>query len=265
MEYIKIWDNVPFYNEKYVKENPENENTPSLTPFLCENSEKSPCILVVPGGGYTHRATEKKIKVAKVLRQWGFSAFVLNYRVTPYIHPIELNDCKRAIRFLRHNCDKYGIDKEKISVIGFSAGAHLAALSVLTDNEYDFEISDEIDKENISVHSLALCYPVVTLYGEYSHKGSGDNLLGDNKELKKKLSLQNMDVSKLPPVFMWHTAEDKSVPVQNSMMFAEILKKNDIPFEYHIFNKGKHGSALAEDIPLTSQWVGLYKNFLSNF
>lgn len=260
MEYIDLWDKIPFYD--LDKQTLENENTATLSPFIIDDNKKHPAVIVVPGGGYDHRATEKKIKVSKYLNSIGINAFLLNYRVLPYMHPIELNDCKRAIRFIKYNAEKYNVIKEKVSIIGFSAGAHLAGTAVLTGDEYDFEKIDEIDKEDASIYSLGLCYPVVSLYKDFAHKGSGNHLLGDDLELKKALSLENLVKKNMPPVFMWHTFEDKSVSILNSLEMAKALKENEVSFEYHIFPEGKHGSALAEDIEGTNKWSELYKDWL---
>jgi acetyl esterase/lipase len=177
------------------------------------------------------------------------------------------------VAYIREHADKYSIDKDKILVAGFSAGAHLAAsLGCFWDKQW-LEKEMETDKEEYRPNGLILAYPVITS-GEFAHRGSFVKLMGSkaSKELNDFLSLENQVTDKVPPVFMWHTFEDEAVPLENSIMFASALRKAGVNFEYHVFPHGGHGYALAtketssngknETDPQCEQWMGLCKNWI---
>ena len=249
----KLWENgTPLFDEKI--DQPET----TITPYLVESDKPTGAVIVFPGGGYCIRADHEGEPVAKMFNEAGISAFVLNYRVKPYVYPAQLFDAQRAIRFVRHNAKKFNIDPEKIGVLGFSAGGHLAVMSM---QQWDLGLTDgdEIDRESSRPNAAILCYPVVglTVNGN-GNVGSGKNLLGDRyDELAEKLSGQNCVKKEDPPAFIWHTAEDKTVHVHNSLNLALKLRENEIPFELHIFPHGEHGLGLAENDDTISQWASL--------
>lgn len=258
---IDIWDNFTYNSEN------EGDFRPTLTTYVLEGDKKRGVILILPGGGYGFTSPREAEPIALKYNSAGFHAFVLNYSVSPSRYPQALFDAARAMCIIRENVDKWNIDKEKITVCGFSAGGHLAAsLSVFWNEEWLFEkegIFDGGTKPNASI----LSYPVITS-GEYAHRGSFDNLLGEkpSEELVELLSLEKQVNKNTPPTFIWHTYEDNTVPVENTMLFATALRKQDIPFELHIYPKGGHGLSLAtketanEDIqinPHVSTWINL--------
>lgn len=268
MKNIKLWENkIPFYNEDFQTK--DNENTATINAYTVDDGKKHSAVVICPGGGYTHRANHEGEGIALWLNSLGISAFVVNYRVNPYIHPVELTDAKRAMKYVRYNSDKFNIYADKIGIMGFSAGAHLAGCVAEyydkidnidnIDSNYN---NDPIDNTSAKPDMLCLCYPVVTLCESYGHMGSRENLLGEYADLSVRLSLEKNVREDMSPTFIWHTFEDKSVPVINSLELAKSLKENNIPFELHIFPEGRHGLGLAEDIEGTSQWSQLFVDWL---
>lgn len=237
--------------------------TPALTPFLAERGEPHGAFIVCPGGGYHHRAQHEGEPVAKWLNSLGISAFVLNYRVSPDRHPAPLADCQRAIRYIRHHSAQWNLDKKRIGILGFSAGGHLAAsISTLYKQKF-YETGDLIDQESGRPDAAILCYPVISLL-EHFHESSLHNLLGERPsvQLRAALSSDRNVTSETPSTFLWHTADDASVPVENSLIYAQALSKYKIPYEMHIFPNGRHGLGLAEQDPKVGKWTELCKTWL---
>lgn len=241
---------------------------PTITEYLPENKKSDMAIIIFPGGGYCMRAEHEGKEYAEFLQQNGYAAFVVNYRVEPHKFPLPLLDARRAIRTIRYNSKKYGIDKNKIAVMGSSAGGHLAALVSTYFEQIDFENIDEIDKEEFIPNYQILCYPVISLFGKgLTHFGSGKCLLGEMLAEQCEELSPNMIVSaKTPPAFIWHTFADSIVNVKNSLIYAESLKNNEIKTELHIFPDGEHGMGLAfgnQPVELhVSQWQKLLLSWL---
>nr|WP_106783469.1 alpha/beta hydrolase [Lysinibacillus timonensis] len=241
----------------------KNGDVPSLTPYLVEGTKNHGAVIICPGGSYQRRAYHEGEPVAKWLNSFGISAFVLNYRVAPYRHPVPLADVQRAIRFVRFYSNEWNLDKEKIAILGFSAGGHLAASASTLSDFHAYELNDEIDQENGHPNLSILCYPVISFLDSF-HEGSLHNLLGENPsyELRASLSHELNVTTHTPPTFLWHTANDATVPVENSLLYAKALSKWNVPFEMHIFPDGRHGLGLAEDDEVVGQWKDLCKNWL---
>lgn len=211
------------------------------------------------------RAEHEGKNIAEMLNENGLHSFVLNYRVAPYKHPAPLEDALRAVRFVRHYAEKFGIHKNKIAVLGFSAGGHLS-ITAAEQFDYGKNGGDSIDSESSRPDAAVFCYPVCTLLGEYTHKGSVKNLLGTDEptDLAYKLSGELSVREDMPPCFIWHTFGDTCVPVQNSLMLADALRKKNVPVEMHVFPDGPHGLGLAEKYPHTAQWSQLLCNWLKH-
>ena len=256
---IKLWDTVPLYDAKINNE--ENEGCPSMDEYLVDSHCRS-AVVICPGGGYNHRSLMEGGHIAEALNKIGINAFVVNYRVAPYKHPVEINDAKRAMRYVRYNAEKYNIDSDKIGIMGFSAGAHLACTVTEYYDMFDLPQTDDIDMVSARPNLLCLCYPVISAGKAISHNGSFEDLLGDKTELIADMSCEDNIREDMPPVFIWHTFEDGSVDCRNSLVMATRLKEKNLPFELHLFPDGKHGVKLAEDIEGTNQWFGLYENWL---
>ena len=258
MEYLLWEENTPGFNKDY------NQPVPSLTPYFAANSngKKRGCIIVAPGGGYMGRAFHEGEPISQMLNTAGIHSFVLNYRVAPYKYPVQLYDINRAVRYVRYHADKFGIDKNKIGILGFSAGGHLCTMGI-ENFDYGIDDGDDIDKVSSRPDAGILCYAVISMVS-YVNEGSRDSLLGQNydQNLAKQHSGENSVRDDTPPVFMWHTAGDSCVPVENSLNMAFSLSKKKIPFEMHIFPEGDHGLGLSESIPETAQWSVLLKKWL---
>ncbi|MCC8015033.1 MAG: alpha/beta hydrolase [Eubacterium sp.] len=227
-----------------------------LDKFLINSENPCPAVVICPGGGYNHLSNHEGANVAAALNTYGISCFVLTYDFT---FPQPLMDIKAAVREVRANAKKYNVDPHKIGVMGFSAGAHLAGM--LSEQFDKFEEGEA--KVSARPDFCCLCYPVVTLSKPYGHYGSRI-MLGERLDLAEELSLENSVRADMPPVFIWHTFEDKSVPAENSLEMAKALWKADVDCELHIFRKGRHGSDLAENIEGTKNWLPLFIEFLKN-
>ncbi len=245
------------------------EEIPKITAYIPDEKKSDGAVVILPGGGYSMRAEHEGVGYAKFLCANGITAFVADYRVAPHKFPLPLADARRAVQFARHFAEKYGIDKNKIAIMGSSAGGHLAALTSTYYKEIDCDGGDEISKEDFIPNAQILCYPVIKLIGkDVAHLWSGANLLGEEHVfMGEELSPDNIVSEKTPQAFIWHTFADDCVNVINSLDYAKSLKKNNIGAEIHIFPDGYHGLGLADDgedkIKLhVSQWTSLLINWL---
>ena len=234
------------------------EDQPSLTPLVVpKGSGAGAAIVVCPGGGYQNLAMDKEgYAIAKGLNMLGVSAFVLQYRLGPrYHHPIELGDAQRAIRTVRSRAAAYGLQSDRIGIMGFSAGGHLASTAGTHFDAGDASAADAIDRASSRPDFMVLCYPVIT-FGKFAHAGSRRNLLGDNPDPKLVENLSNeLQVTKdTPPTFLFHTTTDATVPVENSVMFYSALRAAGVPAELHIYERGPHGVGLALSDPVLATW-----------
>ena len=243
--------------------------------------EKRPMIIVIPGGGYEYTSDREAEPMALTFAAMGYNTSVLRYSVAPAQFPVALKELANAVKTIRENAEKWNIDGDRIIVCGASAGGHLAASLACFWNR-DF-LSDIGPAEMIKPNGVLLNYPVITV-GDFTHAGSAKNIIGnltDAKEfggddIKEFLSLENQVSADNPPTFIWATFEDGSVPVENTLMFANALRKCGISMELHIFPHGGHGLGLAnvvtngpsgkEEQPEVAQWLGLAKAWLwTNF
>ena len=244
----------------------KDEDKPSLTPFvLPQGSGAGTAVIVCPGGGYQHLSMDKEgYQVAAWLNSIGVSAFVLQYRLgMRYHHPIELGDAQRAIRTVRWRAAEYGVAVDRIGIMGFSAGGHLAATAGTHSDAGNAGASDPVDRVGSRPDFLVLCYPVISLTS-YAHRGSKDYLLGANPDPKlvENLSNELQVTARTPPAFLFHTDEDKTVPVENSVLFYLALRKAGVPAEMHIYEHGSHGVGLAQNDRALSSWPGRLADWL---
>ena len=240
----------------------DDSDKPELTVFLPTGANTTrTAVIVAPGGGYQHLATEKEgFAVARWLNDHGVAAFVLRYRLGPkYHHPVELGDAQRAIRLVRSRAAEYGIVEDHVGICGFSAGGHLAASAGTLFDAGDSDATDPIERKNSRPDFLILAYPVITMEDPSVHLGSKRNLLGENPDpaLVSALSLETRVTPQTPPTFLFATTDDKTVPVVNSVMFYEALVRAGVPAEIHLFQHGAHGAGLATANPQLSVWPDL--------
>lgn len=242
------------------------EDTPSIQLYPAPADKATGAAIVVcPGGGYARLASHEGHDVAVWLNSLGVTAIVLKYRLGPkYQHPAMLNDAQRAIRTTRAKAAEWKIDPNRVGIMGFSAGGHLASTAATHFDAGSAQASDPIERQSSRPDLLILGYPVVTLTDPYAHKGSRQNLLGQNPapELIELLSNEKQVTDKTPPTFFFHTADDSGVPVENSLMFAAALRRAKVPYELHVYETGRHGVGLAKDNPALSTWPKLLENWL---
>lgn len=215
-------------------------------------------VVVCPGGGYGNRAGHEGEPIAIWLGSLGISAAVLRYRVAPYRAPAPQLDALRAIRYVRSRAVEWNVDPARIGILGFSAGGHLACSASNLGDDGNCSADDPVERHSSRVQAATLCYPVIVT-GEFAHEGSRTNLLGDepSEELLARYSGEKMVHAQTPPTFIWHTADDPVVPVENALLYALALRRHGIPHELHVFESGKHGLGLAQAHPEAYIWTEL--------
>lgn len=250
---IPLWeDGAPGYDAAV------GQKQPSITPYLVENAKG--VVIVCPGGGYSHLADHEGGPIADRLNEAGISAFVLRYRLAPYHYPVQLWDVQRAVRVVRLHCAQIGVAPDKIAVLGFSAGGHLAGMAATMYDDPDAAVpnGDAADRLSCRPDAAILCYPVVSMAEECTHQGSCRSLTGLEdapQQVRGHLSLERRVSETTPPVFLWHTAEDAGVPVDNSLRLARAMHAHKRPFSLHVYPHGRHGLGLAQDTPMACVWM----------
>jgi acetyl esterase/lipase len=245
--------------------------SPEIAVFLpSKKNATRQAVIICPGGGYAYLAYDwEGTDVAKLLNSKGITAIVLKYRlpnsksnITPNLSP--LMDAKRAMRIVRANADKWGIQKNNIGIMGFSAGGHLASTLATHFDEGDANSKDSIEQQSSRPDFAVLVYPVITMNKAFTHMGSRTNLLGNNPDSSLVALYSNeLQVTKqTPPSFLIHATDDKTVPVENSLRFYEAAKNNGVPVEMHIFPHGGHGFSLAIGKGELESWTDLLITWL---
>jgi len=230
----------------------EAKDIPTLTPYWPEAGKASGAAMVIcPGGGYGGLAPHEGVDYARFFNEQGIAGFVLKYRLgsAGYRHPVMLQDAARAVRTVRARAAEWNLDPKRIGIIGSSAGGHLASTLLTHFDAGQSAAADPIERQSSRPDLGILCYAVITL-GEFTHVGSKHNLLGTNPppELVRELSNELQVTKDTPPCFLWHTWEDKAVPVENSLQFAEALRRSGVPFDLHIYQQGGHGMGLGSKV-----------------
>lgn len=223
-----------------------------------------PAVIVCPGGGYGHLSPREADPPAMEFFAMGYNAFILSYslleKAADHRPMLEL---AHAVSIVRENAVEWHIDPEKTAVMGFSAGAHVAATLGMGWNDTSLSVP-----KNCRPDALVLCYPVITM-GEFTHQGTRDNVTGGRSGLRDEYSVEKHVTDQFPPTFVWHTVDDSSVPVENTLLLASALRRVGVPFECHLFAHGEHGlSTCTQEVetpnPECAQWVPLSKTWLNN-
>lgn len=232
-------------------------DTPTITPFVAAHPNGT-AVVIFPGGGYEHLATEKEGNaVARWLAAYGIDGFVVKYRLGPrYHHPAMLEDGARAVRFVRANAARWGIDPARIGVVGFSAGGHLASTVGTHVAAADAASSDPVERASSRPDFMVLAYPVITLRDPLAHVGSRRNLLGPDSSatLMRLLSNETQVTAATPPTFLVATTDDRTVPVENSLLFYDALRAAKVPAELHVYETGAHGFGPDPADPILASW-----------
>jgi len=255
---IEIWPKGTPHN---IREEPQGN--PTITPYLVDSDVPTAAVIVCPGGAYGMLADHEGEPIARWLNGLGISAFMLKYRLAPYKHPIPMLDAQRAIRYVRYHAEIWNIDAESIGMLGFSAGGHLV---FTVGTHYDRGRTgdlDPIERESCRPDLLVVCYPVIS-FGEFRHHHSMINLLGEfsSEEQRHDLSNELQVTADTPPAFLWHTADDEAVSVENSLLFAQALIRHQVACEMHMFESGLHGMGLAENDASVGKWTMLCSEWL---
>jgi acetyl esterase/lipase len=241
-------------------------DTPTLTVYRAARRSAGTGVVIAPGGGYTNLAMDHEGRqIAAYFNAMGVSAFVLKYRLGPrYHHPIELGDAQRAIRTVRARAQEYGVLPDRIGMIGFSAGGHLASTAATHFDAGKPDASDPIERVSSRPDFLILGYPVISTDPAVAHAGSVRNLLGENPDpaLLRELSNDLQVTPQTPPTFIFQTNADTTVPAENAVRFYLALRKAKVPAEMHIFENGPHGVGLALEDPSLSMWPVLLTNWM---
>lgn len=256
---IPLWPDDSPHNPK------QKEHRPRLE--LYQPKQKAagpvPAVIVCPGGGYGGRAAHEGAPFAELFAAHGFVAFVCHYRVSPHRHPAPMTDACRAVRMVRHLATDFAVDPKRIALMGFSAGGHLASTVATQPTLHVDELDDLAEHHDARPDRAILGYPVISMVEHY-HQGSAANLLGQNPSLAARHQMSNElhVTAKNPPAFIFHTFDDKAVPVQNALMFTSACAKAGVPVEMHVYQSGPHGVGIAADRPTLKSWTGLLIDWL---
>ena len=213
-------------------------------PKTVSASRKRPAVLILPGGGYHHTSEREAEPVALRFAVRGYAAFVLHYSCAPSRFPVQLREAAMAMGYIRENCQTFSVDPAMVAVVGFSAGGHLCGM---LGTMYDCpELADIGQAELLRPDALGLCYPVAVSWGN-THRESFENLTAGDPQLKHRLSLDRLVRKDMPPVFLWHTRNDGSVPCRNSLLLATALEEQGVDFAMHIYHRGCHGLSTADE------------------
>ncbi|GAB4232685.1 MAG: alpha/beta hydrolase [Acidobacteriota bacterium] len=247
--------------ETYAEGRVENVRIPTLTVFLPPRDRATgTAVVICLGGGYWLLAVDHEgYEVARWLNSLGVAAFVLKYRHRHFRHPVPMWDAQRAIRTVRARAEEWGVDPQRVGILGFSAGGHLASTVATHFDAGNPEAADPVERQGSRPDFAVLIYPVITFLPPALHQGSRDNLLGPNPapELVRSLSNETQVTAETPPVFLVHSADDDGVPVQNSIEFFLACRRVGVPAELHVYERGGHGYGMRADrCPAAADWPG---------
>jgi acetyl esterase/lipase len=245
----------------------EDRDKPALTIYMPPNTTgPMTAVIIAPGGSYARLSMNNEGRApANYLNALGIAAFVLRYRLGPqYHHPIELGDAQRAIRMVRARAVEWHLAPDRIGIMGFSAGGHLASSASTHVEAGNANAADPIDRVSSRPDFAVLAYPVISFIEPWTHQGSKTNLLGDHPDpaLARSLSSETQVTATTPPAFIYHTNADTVVPVENAVAYFLALRKAGVPAEMHVFKDGAHGTGLGMQSATLAEWPRLLANWL---
>jgi acetyl esterase/lipase len=245
----------------------DDRDKPAITVYMPSvTTGPMTAVIIAPGGSYARLSMNNEGRLpAAYLNSLGIAAFVLRYRLGPaYHHPIELGDAQRAIRTVRSRAAEWHIAADRIGIMGFSAGGHLASSASTHVDAGTADAVDPIDRVSSRPDFAVLGYPVISFVEPFTHQGSKTNLLGEHPDpaLARSLSSETQVTASTPPTFIYHTNADTVVPVENAIAYFLALRKAAVPAEMHVFRDGPHGSGLAQQDPALAEWPRLLANWL---
>ena len=259
----------------FIGANGENPTVDTYLPYnmveMNRQNQKRPCMIVCPGGGYGMCSERESEPIALHFLTEGYNVFVLTYSVAPHRFPTQIREVAALMELIYANAEEWNCDTERIAIIGFSAGGHLAAHY---STMFDCKEVREVFPESKSVNASVLAYPVIDADFNNTHQGSFMNLLGHapDKEEEEYFSCNRQVRPITPPAFIWHTAEDGCVPVCNSISYAKALIENKVPVELHIYPFGGHGLStsdkhtvdnVTEIVAYNNVWLDSVKKWLN--
>jgi len=248
--------------------------------------DKRPLVLICPGGAYAYTSAREGEALALQFLAMGCHAAVLEYSCAPARYPVALTELAAAMALIRWHAEEWHVEPEGVIVLGCSAGGHLAAsLGTLWNESFLAKAVDvaEEDRRLLRPDGMILCYPVISS-GKYAHRGSFENLLGeeagreecgkDANSLLSRLSLETRVTEETPPAFIWHTFTDGSVPVENSLLFVSALRRAGVSTEFHMYPEGGHGLSLANRLTMhrdgsavqeeCTTWISLARTWIES-
>jgi acetyl esterase/lipase len=245
----------------------EDRDKPAITVYMpASTTGPMTAVIIAPGGSYRALASNLEGRApANYFNALGIAAFVLRYRLGPqYHHPIELGDAQRAIRTVRARAAEWHIAPDRIGMMGFSAGGHLASSASTHFDNGNTNASDPIDRVSSRPDFAILGYPVISFIEPWTHQGSKTNLLGDAPDpaLARSLSSETQVTASTPQTFIYQTNADTTTPAENAVSYYLALRKAGVPAEMHIFRDGRHGSGLGMTDPALAEWPRLLANWL---
>lgn len=217
----------------------------SKTDPKVSTARKRPAVLILPGGAYCWTSPREAEPVALRFAARGYGAFVLDYSCAPLSFPTALREAALAMRYIRENAAEFEVDPHMVAAVGFSAGGHLCGtLGTMYDCA---EVADLGAPALLRPDALGLCYPVAVSWGN-THEQSFESISGGDGALRRRLSLEKLVRPDMPPVFLWHTRDDASVPCRNSLLLAAALDEAGVEFAFHLYRHGCHGLSTADEM-----------------
>jgi len=241
---------------------------PLLYPVLPESGPNAKAAMIVcPGGAYEFHAAHEGFPIAKWLNDLDIAAFILEYRLRPYTVSAPLAHVQRAIRLVRSHSDEFQIDPDRVGVIGFSAGGHLASAAVTLFDNGESDSGDRVEQRSSRPDAGILIYPVtsLTLGDKQATQRRALRMLGatnPDPELIRRFSTNTQVSADTPPVFLWHNYGDSMVSYEHSLLFAQACHENSVPFELHILGYGEHGFGTIDPNPKFAVWMQICANWL---